>query len=88
MIINNASKLYTAYPTSKVNNVAKTAKTDGQKDVLAVSDLAKDYQKVRSALSQIPDVRQDKVSEIKARYNAGTYKVDAASIADKIMDIK
>jgi negative regulator of flagellin synthesis FlgM len=50
-----------------------------------LSTKAKDIQQAKNALNSLPDVREEKVQEIKAQVEKGTYKVNAEKIADKMV---
>lgn len=51
-----------------------------------LSATAKDIQKLKSAVANLPDVRQDKVDELKARIEKGEYSVSGENVADKIIE--
>ena len=50
------------------------------------STTAKDIQQAKNALNSLPDVRQEKVQEVKAQVEKGTYNVNAGKIADKMVN--
>ena len=50
-----------------------------------LSTTAKDVQALSKAISELPDVREDKVQELKDRIGKGAYKVDAEKIAEKMV---
>ncbi len=60
---------------------AKAARTDD----LTLSSRAKEVMQARQALSNMPPVRQDRVDEIKAEIEDGTYDVAAEDVAEKII---
>lgn len=51
-----------------------------------LSTKAKDIQQARNALNSTPDVREEKVQEIKAQVDKGTYNVNAGKIAEKMVN--
>jgi negative regulator of flagellin synthesis FlgM len=51
-----------------------------------LSATAKDIQLLKSAIAKLPDVRQDKVDEMKARIDKGEYSASGEKIADKIIE--
>ncbi len=51
-----------------------------------ISATAKDIQKLKSAVANLPEVRQDKVDDLKARIGKGEYSVSGAEIADRIIE--
>lgn len=51
---------------------------------VSLSSKAKDIQQIRQILDDIPDVREDRVRELKARIESGTYTVHPEKIAEKM----
>ena len=49
------------------------------------SDNAKIYMQAIEAVKSAPDVRFEKVAELKAAIESGNYKVDAVKIAEKML---
>ncbi|HGJ65685.1 TPA: flagellar biosynthesis anti-sigma factor FlgM [bacterium] len=43
--------------------------------------------KYKKMIDEIPDVRQDKVDEIKKKIKANEYKIDAEATAKKILEL-
>ena len=50
-----------------------------------ISDKAKDLAKAYAVASAAPDVREDRIAELKKRIASGDYKIDSDSIADKML---
>jgi negative regulator of flagellin synthesis FlgM len=50
-----------------------------------LSTTAKDVQNLSSAISNLPDVREEKVQALKDQIEKGTYKVDAGKTAEKMV---
>jgi len=87
MRVSNAYSTYKIYSNSgsqRPNKAGFSADTVNR-DAFTLSGQAEDYQNIRSALSQIPDVRQDQVNSIQARIESGHYNISATAIADKIL---
>jgi negative regulator of flagellin synthesis FlgM len=55
-------------------------------DEVRLSAFSQDIQKIEAGLQQIKDVRQERVQELKARIEAGTYDVSGKEIAEKMID--
>jgi negative regulator of flagellin synthesis FlgM len=51
-----------------------------------LSTLAKDIQQAKNALSKLPDVREEKVQQIKSQVEKGTYNVSGEKIAGKMVE--
>ncbi|MBN1380248.1 MAG: flagellar biosynthesis anti-sigma factor FlgM [Deltaproteobacteria bacterium] len=50
-----------------------------------LSAKAKDIQQIKQVIDQTPDVRADKVRELKQKVENGSYQVDSEKIAEKIV---
>jgi negative regulator of flagellin synthesis FlgM len=50
-----------------------------------LSTQAKDIQQVNNTLSQLPDVREEKIQELKSQVEKGTYNVNGEDIAGKMV---
>jgi negative regulator of flagellin synthesis FlgM len=64
--------------SAKSRTIEDSSKTD-------ISAKAKDFSKAYSVAASTPDVREDKIAEIKKRLAEGTYKVDNDAVADKMI---
>ena len=78
--VNNINDKQKAENTSDKaeKNVAKT-------DTVNISDAAKEIQEVRKELDNIPDVRDDKVEQLKNQIENGTYEIKSEEIAEKML---
>ena len=54
-------------------------------DTVVISDAAKRVQEARNQLNDIPDVREEKVTELRNQIQNGTYQIDADKIAGKMI---
>jgi negative regulator of flagellin synthesis FlgM len=59
--------------------------SDSCEDRVLLSPMAKDIQMAKSQLQGIPDVRVEKVTEIKNQISQGTYPVSSEKIAHRLM---
>ena len=74
-----------------VNNVRENKKTGGSPqhdskavlkgDKVELSQTAIEVKNARAQLDSIPDIREEKVSEIKNQIDHGTYKIDGKKVA-------
>ena len=79
------SQLLNSYDQkSKTNQTAQQG--EEQKDEVAVSDEALQVQKGRQTYEQLPDVREDKVTELKEELRSGSYDVSGEEIAGAMLD--
>lgn len=51
-----------------------------------LSSTARDIQTIKSAIAGLPDVRQDRIDELRARIENGEYSASGEKIADKIIE--
>lgn len=84
MRITSIGNIIDTYKVQKSTATENKKPTKG-KDVLDISSTAKEYQIAQKAISQVPDIRMDKVQEIKSKIESKTYNIDANQIADKIV---
>ena len=63
----------------------KPEKTAIKSDTVVISDAAKRIQEARKQLDEIPDVREDKVSQLRSQIQNGTYEINADKIAGKMI---
>jgi negative regulator of flagellin synthesis FlgM len=63
----------------------KPEKTAVKADTVVLSDAAKRVQEARRQLDDIPDVREEKVLQLRSQIQNGTYEINADKIADKMI---
>lgn len=68
-------------------NLRSTASEASSVSHVTLSDQAKILQKARTALDETPDVRVQRVEEIKAAIANGTYRLDLRDLAQKIQTL-
>ena len=62
-----------------------TAKTGSSADNVQLSERSLEIVRVKEAVASAPEIRQDKVDELKARLADGTYEAEAEEIADRLI---
>ena len=72
------------FTASSDKQVANTAAKPEEK--VDLSTMAKDIQQAKNALSKLPDVREEKVQELKSQVEKGTYNVSGEKIAGKMVE--
>lgn len=85
MRIDAYNKVEGIYNNSKIKNV-KVAQDSAKKDSIEISDAGRAYQVAKDALATTPDVRQDRIDDIKNRITSGTYNIDSEEVASYIVD--
>lgn len=84
----NIQQVMKAY-SKNVSKTKKTEKTAFQSDKIEISESAKDFQVAMKALSDLPDVREEKVEALKKKIADGKYQPSASDVAKKMLnDIK
>ncbi|MBI5577889.1 MAG: flagellar biosynthesis anti-sigma factor FlgM [Deltaproteobacteria bacterium] len=64
----------------------KEAQSQGlQTDTVVISDAAKRVQEAQKQIQAIPDVRADRVAELRNQIENGTYEIKADQIAGKMI---
>lgn len=73
--------------TEKVQDEAspKVGGSAAPEEKVNLSTKARDIQQLRDAVNQLPDVREDKVRELKDKVDKGAYDVNGQKIADKMV---
>ena len=61
------------------------AKNAGPADTVDISGKSREVADLMAAVNQLPDVREAKVQQIKQSVEAGTYTVDPAKVAQKMI---
>ena len=63
----------------------KPEKAAVKADTVVISEAAKRVQEARRQLDDIPDVREDKVSQLRNQIQNGNYEINADKIAGKMI---
>ena len=63
----------------------KADNTAAKTDTVVISDAAKRIQEARAQLDKIPDVREEKVAELRDQIQNGTYEINAEKTAEKLL---
>ena len=60
--------------------------TSNNKDEVLLSESAVQFARFKERLSTLPDVRSDKVAELRSQIQSGDYEVDSEKVADKLIE--
>jgi negative regulator of flagellin synthesis FlgM len=66
------------YPSEAVSAPAR-------QDKLELSPQAQEMQAVRQKIASLPDVRSDRVEQVKDQIKNGSYQVDSSAVAEKML---
>lgn len=72
-------------PSVAEKNVERTDQS-GQDTIVNLSPALKEAQATKEIVASEPDIREDKVAEIKTKIKSGEYNVDHQAVADKLVD--
>lgn len=80
---NQIAQLYGAQNKAKVQ---KTKSTYSVSDQVSISQVGKDFQVAKNAVSGASDIREDKVAQLKQMVDSGKYSVDPDDFASKLLE--
>lgn len=79
--------------TGKANQAKSAAKKqpsgtsiDAESANANISAKGKEFARAKAIATDTPDVREEKIAELKKRIAAGRYKVDSDAVADRMVD--
>ncbi len=65
---------------------AQATRASAGADQVALSQRAEEVRAARAALAATPEIRHDRVAELKAQIDSGEYKVDPFKVAERILN--
>lgn len=80
---NQVAQLYKGGKSAKAQ---KTYDASAGRDHVTISQAGYDYQIAKQAVAEASDIREDKVAQLKARIESGSYKVDSGDFASKLLE--
>ena len=86
MRIDAYSAVNQVYQTNMQTKKETVEKKTSRDDKIEISQVGKDMTVAKKAISEAPDIREDKVKAIKEQMEAGTYSVSSEAIADKLIN--
>lgn len=66
-------------------NAQNTNVADTSADKISLSGKAREISELKSLLEQLPEIRTDRVEEIKKAVDTGSYNIDSLKVAEKIL---
>ena len=81
---NQVAQIYGNKSTKAKSSVNQT--TSYGKDEVQISSFGKDLQVAKQAVKNSPDVREDKVAQLKSQMDAGTYSVNTDDFASILLE--
>ena len=83
--VNNVLSAYGTFNTDHMASVNRVELSTEKKDSVEISDTSKEFSAILRAVMDTPDLRADKVDDIKSRVALGNYNVSSSAIANKIL---
>lgn len=80
--VNNVQSVMKAYGANKTEKVQKVSLKE---DKIEISQMGKDFQIAMEAFKNLPEVREEKINELKSQIENGTYTVDKNKLANSIV---
>jgi negative regulator of flagellin synthesis FlgM len=85
--VSGASKADRAREAAKAKSSGKAEGASVAEGASAeISSRGKEMAQAKAVAASAPDAREDRIAELKRRIAAGTYKVDAEKVADRMVD--
>lgn len=70
----------------KVSKSSETENTTGQRDKISLSGKAQEMNELKALINDLPDIRIDKVEQLKRAIDTGSYNIDSYKVAEKILE--
>ena len=83
--VNNVHRAYGTINTDYAKSVNRAEQKAEKIDTVEISDNSKDFSTILRAVMDTPDLRTDKVDDIKSRVALGHYNVSSSAVANKIL---
>ncbi len=58
----------------------------GTKDKISLSGKTREIDELKALIRDLPDIRTDRVEDIKKAVDAGSYNIDSLKVAEKILE--
>jgi len=92
-IANYEISQYITKPASNINEIQqilteqknKEVKPESRDTIVNLSQASKELRLANETIASAPDVREDKISEIRDKIESGTYRIDDQAVADKMV---
>lgn len=85
MRIDAYNQIAASYNKTKPIKVKSIAEVTSARDQVQISRAGRDHQIAKQAVAAASDIREDKVTEVKARIQSGNYDVDTGDFASILL---
>ena len=86
MRIDAYNQIAQVYKTTSAAKLQKTENARHGRDEVQISSFGRDYQIAKQAVTEAADIREDKVAEMKSKYESNDYQVDTGDFASKLLE--
>ncbi|MCI9416574.1 MAG: flagellar biosynthesis anti-sigma factor FlgM [Eubacterium sp.] len=86
MRIETYNQVAQLYQGSRSGKTQKSYDVAAGRDEVTISRAGYDYQIAKQAVAEASGIREDKVAQLKARVESGSYKVDSKDFASKLLE--
>ena len=70
----------------KGSKSSETENTSGQRDKISLSGKAQEINELKALINELPDIRIDKVEQLKKAIDTGFYNIDSYKVAEKMLE--
>ncbi|MCX7827600.1 MAG: flagellar biosynthesis anti-sigma factor FlgM [Thermanaerothrix sp.] len=85
-MIDRIDRIYGGHPVDRKSRRAYGGAVDGAgKDHVEVSSFGKELASAVKEMQKLPDVRADKIEELRSRIEAGSYRPDLGVLAERLL---
>ena len=74
------------YKTNKTSSTRPASASAMGRDEVQISSFGRDYQIAKKAVAEASDIREDKVAEMKSKYESNDYQVETGDFASKLLE--
>ena len=85
MRIEAYNQISTVYGSSKASKLKGVRNID-KRDEVQISQAGRDYQVAKQAVAEAPDIRENKVAQLKSSIESGSYKVGTDDFAARLIE--
>ena len=86
MRIDAMAEISQIYQANGIKKKVGTTSVAATRDSVEISNFGRELQVAKQAVAQAPDIREEKVEELKTSIANGTYNVPMGALADKLLN--
>ena len=70
----------------QAGKISDTESTSVERDRISLSGKAQEINELKKLINDLPDIRTDKVEQLKKAIDTGSYNIDSYKVAEKILE--